>query len=150
AGPGVRPLLHDQGRRQGDRTWARARPFGRRRPPRWFGHLRLGRRRGDDVSRPPPDRRRAQSERGRGRRAAGSRGRVMKVLFVDDDPSVRGGLRRMLRAYRDRFETFGASSGYEALAIMERESFDVIVTDMRMPGMDGAELLETVRRRYPD
>jgi HD-like signal output (HDOD) protein len=74
----------------------------------------------------------------------------VKVLFVDDDPSVLGGLRRMLRAHRDHFDTFGASSGYEALAMMEAEAFDVIVTDMRMPGMDGAELLEIVRRRYPD
>jgi HD-like signal output (HDOD) protein/ActR/RegA family two-component response regulator len=74
----------------------------------------------------------------------------VKVLFVDDDPSVLGGLRRMLRAHRDRFETFGASSGPEALALMEDERFDVIVTDMRMPGMDGAELLEIVRRRSPD
>jgi HD-like signal output (HDOD) protein len=74
----------------------------------------------------------------------------MRVLFVDDDPSVLGGLRRMLRAHRDRFETVCASSGPEALEMMAETPFDVIVTDMRMPGMDGSQLLEIVRQRYPD
>jgi HD-like signal output (HDOD) protein len=74
----------------------------------------------------------------------------MKVLFVDDDPSVLGGLRRMLRAHRDRFEVSTASSGHEALFMMDDECFDVIVTDMRMPVMDGAQLLEIVRTRHPD
>src|SRR4051794_28183599 len=74
----------------------------------------------------------------------------MRVLFVDDDPNVLGGLRRMLRAHRDRFETVCASSGLEALALMTETPFDVIVTDMRMPGMDGSQLLELVREQYPD
>jgi HD-like signal output (HDOD) protein len=74
----------------------------------------------------------------------------VKVLFVDDDPSVLGGLRRMLRGHRDRFEVVCASSGAEALRIMELQHFDVIVTDMRMPEMDGSQLLEIVRERHPD
>jgi HD-like signal output (HDOD) protein len=72
------------------------------------------------------------------------------VLFVDDDPSVLGGLRRMLREHRDRFETLCADSGRGALALLATTPVDVLVTDMRMPGMDGAELLEIVRQRYPD
>jgi HD-like signal output (HDOD) protein len=74
----------------------------------------------------------------------------MKVLFVDDDPMVLGGLRRMLRAHRDRFEVTCASSGPEALCLMDEERFDVLVTDMRMPVMDGAQLLEIVRAKFPD
>ena len=74
----------------------------------------------------------------------------MRVLFVDDDLSVLGGLRRMLRAHRDRFETVCASSGAEALATMEAMTFDVIVTDIRMPVMDGGQLLEVVREQHPD
>lgn len=74
----------------------------------------------------------------------------MRVLFVDDDPSVLGGLRRILRGQRYRFETVCASSGAEALCFMEHAHFDVIVTDMRMPEMDGSQLLEIVRERHPD
>jgi HD-like signal output (HDOD) protein len=74
----------------------------------------------------------------------------MRVLFVDDDPSVLGGLRRMLRGQRHRFETVCASSGAEALRILDDAHFDVIVTDMRMPEMDGSRLLEIVRERHPD
>ena len=73
----------------------------------------------------------------------------MRVLFVDDDPSVLGGLRRMLRGQRHRFETVCASSGAEALRILDNAHFDVIVTDMRMPEMDGSQLLEIVRERHP-
>jgi HD-like signal output (HDOD) protein/CheY-like chemotaxis protein len=73
-----------------------------------------------------------------------------RILFVDDEPSVLAGLRRMLRHCRDEWETEFADSGQAALALMERApSFDAIVTDMRMPGMDGAELLREVRTRWP-
>jgi HD-like signal output (HDOD) protein len=73
----------------------------------------------------------------------------VRVLFVDDDPSVLGGLRRMLRGQRHRFETVCASSGAEALCILDNAHSDVIVTDMRMPEMDGSQLLEIVRERHP-
>jgi HD-like signal output (HDOD) protein len=73
----------------------------------------------------------------------------VRVLFVDDDPSVLGGLRRMLRGQRHRFETVCASSGVEALCMLDNAHFDVIVTDMRMPEMDGSQLLEIVRERHP-
>ncbi|HHN74816.1 MAG TPA: HDOD domain-containing protein [Acidobacteria bacterium] len=74
----------------------------------------------------------------------------LRILFVDDEPRILAGLRRMLRARRDEWETAFAESGAEALEILEREPFDVIVSDMRMPGMDGAELLAEVRRRHPE
>ena len=74
----------------------------------------------------------------------------MKILFVDDEIQVLKGLRRMLATVEDDWETEFATSGDEALEILEEEPFDVLVTDMRMPGMDGPALLEAVSAKYPD
>ncbi len=56
----------------------------------------------------------------------------------------------MMRSMRHTWEISTASSGPEALGILGREPFDVVVTDMRMPGMDGAQLLAEVKKRYPE
>lgn len=70
-----------------------------------------------------------------------------KVLLVDDEPRVLTALRRGLG---HRFSLCCASSGEEALALMEaRGPFAALVTDMRMPGMSGLELLREARRRAP-
>ncbi|MBC8317540.1 MAG: response regulator [Desulfobulbaceae bacterium] len=73
-----------------------------------------------------------------------------RILFVDDEPNILVGLRRMLRSLRKEIDMEFAESGKEALQVMSKASFDVVVSDMRMPGMDGAELLTEVRRLYPD
>jgi putative nucleotidyltransferase with HDIG domain len=73
-----------------------------------------------------------------------------RILFVDDDPNVLQGLQRMLRPMRHEWDMDFASSGEEALCKLEEAPFDVIVSDMRMPGMNGAELLKEVARRHPD
>jgi len=72
-----------------------------------------------------------------------------RILFVDDDPAVLQGLGRMIRSLRQDWELAFASSGREALTTLAGQSFDVIVSDMRMPGMDGAELLAEVTKRHP-
>ena len=74
---------------------------------------------------------------------------MRRVLFVDDELRILEGLRRMLRPQRHEWEMAFAPSGEAALAMMEASPFDVIVSDMRMPGMDGAKLLATVRELYP-
>ena len=74
----------------------------------------------------------------------------LKVLFVDDDPQLLQGLRRSLYSQRATWEMHFLQSGAEALKLLSAEPFDVIVSDMRMPEMDGAILLEEVRRRHPD
>ncbi len=74
---------------------------------------------------------------------------MKRILFVDDEPNLLEGLQRLLRPRRKQWEMTFASSGQEALAILESSQFDMIVTDMRMPGMDGAELLEQVQQRFP-
>jgi HD-like signal output (HDOD) protein len=73
----------------------------------------------------------------------------IQVLFVDDEVHVLDGLKRMLHALRAELELSFATSGAEALEILERQPHDVVVSDMRMPDMDGAQLLDEVRRRYP-
>lgn len=72
-----------------------------------------------------------------------------RILFVDDEPKILQGLRRMLRSMRHEWEMGFAESGPEALEMLEREPFDVIVSDMRMPGMDGSQLLSQVKQCYP-
>lgn len=72
-----------------------------------------------------------------------------RVLFVDDDPNVLQGLQRMLRPFRHEWEMRFANGAQEALLAMSQAPVDVLVTDMRMPGMDGAELLAEVVQRYP-
>jgi HD-like signal output (HDOD) protein len=75
---------------------------------------------------------------------------MKRILFVDDEPRILTGLRRMLRGLRREWEMVFAGSGAEALDQCASSHFDVIVTDARMPGMEGSELLAEVRRRHPD
>jgi len=73
-----------------------------------------------------------------------------RILFVDDEPRILQGTRRMLRGRRPEWEVATADSGAEALDKLASQPFDVVITDMRMPGMDGAELLVQVQVRFPD
>ena len=74
----------------------------------------------------------------------------MNVLFVDDEAQVLRGIERALDAEDVEWETFFAGSGAEALELLESQDIDAIVSDMRMPGMDGAELLERVALLKPN
>lgn len=75
--------------------------------------------------------------------------RVRQVLFVDDDVRVLDGLKRMLRPMRAEWDIECASQPAHALALLQERRFDAIVADMRMPGMDGAELLARAREIRP-
>ena len=74
---------------------------------------------------------------------------MKRILFVDDEPQILNGLRRMLRSRRGQWDLNFAVGAEEALSILQRSPMDVIVTDMRMPGMDGAALLAAVNDRFP-
>ena len=75
---------------------------------------------------------------------------VPRVLFVDDEPRILDGLRRSLRGKRRGWELTFAGGGAHARELLAHGSFDVVVSDMRMPGMDGAELLSYVSRNHPE
>jgi len=72
-----------------------------------------------------------------------------RILFVDDDPQLLKSIRRMLWNTQGAWELAFAASAGQALDILAGERHDVIVADMRMPGMDGRHLLKEVRRLYP-
>jgi HD-like signal output (HDOD) protein/CheY-like chemotaxis protein len=75
---------------------------------------------------------------------------AIRVIFVDDEPRVLEGLRRMLRPKRNEWDMTFVGSAQAALEALRAQPCEVVVTDMRMPGMSGAELLEVVQRDYPD
>lgn len=72
-----------------------------------------------------------------------------RILFVDDEERVLSGIRRMLFDKEDEWTTYFANGGAEALEIIGRDDIDVVVSDMRMPQMDGATLLVEVKQRFP-
>ncbi|HVH45561.1 MAG TPA: response regulator [Labilithrix sp.] len=72
-----------------------------------------------------------------------------KVLLVDDEPRIVAGLQRLLRPHRALWDVSVATSATTALEILESNTFDVVVSDMRMPVMDGASFLSVVKDRFP-
>jgi putative nucleotidyltransferase with HDIG domain len=74
---------------------------------------------------------------------------MKSILFVDDDSNILDGIRRMLHADRDRWTLQFAVGGASALKACESCSFDVVISDMLMPGMDGATLMGHIRDRFP-
>lgn len=69
------------------------------------------------------------------------------VLLVDDEESITNSLRRLLRS--QPYDILVADSGAKALELLEQCPIDVVVSDARMPNMDGATLLAHIHRRYP-
>ena len=72
---------------------------------------------------------------------------MKNILFVDDEENILAGVRRLLHAERDHWDMHFASSGKAALKEFDLRSFDVVVSDLRMPEMDGAELLTLLAQR---
>lgn len=71
----------------------------------------------------------------------------LTLLFVDDEPSILSALRRLFRPHGYRILV--AESGAAGLEILEKEAVDLVISDMRMPEMDGATFLKNVRKRWP-
>lgn len=70
------------------------------------------------------------------------------ILCVDDEHAILSSLRRVFR--REGYSIITASSGTEALTIMEKNEIDLLISDMRMPHMSGDQLLIEVARRWPE
>jgi DNA-binding NtrC family response regulator len=75
-------------------------------------------------------------------------GEKAKVLVVDDEAVVRESYLRSLAGVNYRVRT--ALDAEEAIRLMEAESFDVVLVDIRMPGMDGISLLREIKTRWPE
>ena len=72
------------------------------------------------------------------------------VLLVDDETSPLLSLTEGLKAYADQFDVVTAENGRQAVAVLEQLPVHLVVTDLRMPEMDGFELLAHISRQYPD
>ena len=72
------------------------------------------------------------------------------ILFVDDEVKLLQGLRRYLRPMRNQWHMTFLSNGKDALAFLEDNAVDVVISDMRMPEMTGSELLSQISHLYPD
>lgn len=71
-----------------------------------------------------------------------------RVLCVDDEPNILSALRRLFRP--SGYAVTVATSGREGLTLLDTQEFDIVISDMRMPEMDGAQFLEQVFHRWPD
>jgi HD-like signal output (HDOD) protein len=71
----------------------------------------------------------------------------MKVMFVDDEIMILNGFKRSF--FKNKWKIYLANSGDKALAMLEKQPVDFIISDMRMPGMNGAEFLEKISILYP-
>ncbi len=73
---------------------------------------------------------------------------MARILVIDDQDSIRRVVRRALE--QDGHEVFDASDGELGMEILESHSFDVVITDIFMPGQDGIVTLRQVRKRFPE
>lgn len=80
--------------------------------------------------------------------ATSSAATTPRILCVDDEPSILSALRRLFRP--QGYVVLTAESGEAGLALLEKEHVDLVISDMRMPAMDGARFLERVRALWPD
>ncbi len=71
---------------------------------------------------------------------------TLSILCVDDEANILSALRRV---FRGNYRVFSAESGKQGLELLEREPIDLVISDMRMPNMNGAEFLEQVHLRWP-
>jgi putative nucleotidyltransferase with HDIG domain len=72
-----------------------------------------------------------------------------RILFVDDEPSMLELFRLLFKPMESEWDVDFARGGLEGLALMEKEPFQVVITDMNMPGMNGAQFLNEVMQRHP-
>lgn len=73
------------------------------------------------------------------------------LLIVDDEYEILLGLEEMFRYEFDlEVDVYTANSAYEALELLDRVRFDVVLTDIKMPGMDGITLFERIKENWPD
>jgi two-component system, response regulator YesN len=76
---------------------------------------------------------------------------MFKLLLVDDEPIIVEGLYEMFKDYKDgSLDVYKAYSAHEALEWLDKKRMDIVITDMKMPGMDGLQLLEKIKLNWPE
>jgi DNA-binding NtrC family response regulator len=75
---------------------------------------------------------------------------MLKILFVDDESNLLDGLKRMLRKKKDEWDMTFLTSARDALELISNSKFDIIVSDYRMPEIDGLTLLNRVKEISPE
>ncbi|MEJ2627384.1 MAG: response regulator [bacterium] len=73
-----------------------------------------------------------------------------KILIVDDEEDLTWSISRRLSRDNDKIKVLCANSGKSALDILSQENIDLLITDLRMPEINGWELLNKVKKKYPD
>lgn len=74
---------------------------------------------------------------------------MYRILVVDDEEIITDSLARLIRRELPQTDVYAAYSGYQAMDLLSRAGFDVVVSDIQMPGMSGLELLQSIRTLYP-
>ncbi|WP_158299223.1 response regulator transcription factor [Paenibacillus antri] len=74
----------------------------------------------------------------------------MKIMLVDDEPLVRTSMARMIAHLEPSHSIFEAEDGEDAIHMLEAEAYDLVVTDIRMPAVNGLELSHTIQERWPE
>ena len=72
------------------------------------------------------------------------------ILIVDDEKSLLESLKEGLKSYEEKWEIFTALNGKEALQILQQNTIDLVITDLKMPVMDGFELLGEMSKKFPE
>src|SRR5579862_128406 len=75
---------------------------------------------------------------------------MQRILFVDDDSHILDELRRTLSPLEHEWEMAFAHGGEAAITLLDAAPFEVLVSDLKMPGIDGATLLRLARDKHPD
>ncbi|MFO7890176.1 MAG: response regulator [bacterium] len=73
-----------------------------------------------------------------------------RILIVDDEEDLTWSISRRLSRDNDNIEVLSANSGKGALEILSRNEIDLLITDLRMPEINGWELLDTIKEKYPN
>ncbi len=74
--------------------------------------------------------------------------RQERILIVDDEENILNALKRLFR--KESYQIFTADSGEEGLGVLEREEVDLIISDLKMPSMNGIEFLAEAKKKSPD